>query len=61
MRHSRLLPSVTFRCLITIVAARNWFLHQLDVHNVFLHGSLYEEVYMDLPPELRRQGKTGVC
>jgi len=51
----------TLRCLITIAAARNWFLHQLDVQNAFLHGSLHEEVYMDLPPGLRRQGENSVC
>jgi len=51
----------TLRCLITIAAARNWFLHQLDVQNAFLHSSLHEEVYMDLPPELRRQGENSVC
>ena len=43
----------TLRCLLTIVAARKWFTHQLDVQNVFLHGNLDEEVYMSLPPGIR--------
>jgi len=51
----------TLRCLITIATTRNWFLHQLDVQNAFLHDNLHEEVYMDLPPELYRQGEIGVC
>ena len=41
------------RLLISLVATRNWDLHQIDIKNVFLHGNLYEEVYMEQP--------LGVC
>ncbi|KAG5556472.1 hypothetical protein RHGRI_006920 [Rhododendron griersonianum] len=51
----------TLRCLLTIAAARNWFIHQLDVQNAFLHGDLHEKVYMEPPPGLRRQGEHLVC
>ena len=51
----------TLRCLLTIVAARNWFTHQLDVQNAYLHGDLHEIVYMEPPPGLRRQGENIVC
>ncbi|XP_039170375.1 uncharacterized mitochondrial protein AtMg00810-like [Eucalyptus grandis] len=33
----------------------------MDVHNVFLHGDLDEEIYMDIPQGLHRQGETRVC
>ncbi|KAH9786417.1 retrovirus-related pol polyprotein from transposon RE2 [Citrus sinensis] len=42
-------------------AAQTWSLHQLDVHNAFLHGDLHEEIYMSPPPGLRRQGENLVC
>lgn len=31
---------VTVQCILALVAAHNWSLHQLDVHNVFLHKDL---------------------
>lgn len=51
----------TVRCLLTVVAVRNWPLHQMDVQNAFLHGDLHEEVYMLPPPGSRRHGERLVC
>lgn len=42
----------TVKCLIVVALKRQWALFQLNVHNIFLHGDLDEEMYMILPPGL---------
>ena len=41
---------VTVRCLLLVSIAKGWEWHQMDVSNTLLHGELYEEIYMDVPP-----------
>lgn len=52
---------VTVHSFLSVAAFRDWPLHQMDVHNAFLYGDLDEEIYMDLPPGLRRQGESKLC
>ena len=50
----------TVRVLLSLVANLNWPLHQFDVKNVFLHGDLEEEFYMDIPPGYTTSSKSEV-
>ena len=51
----------TIRILLSLAAHYNWQLLQYDVKNVFLHGDLDQEIYMNIP--LGFEGNTGnkVC
>jgi Reverse transcriptase (RNA-dependent DNA polymerase) len=41
----------TVRTLISCTVNISWDLFQLDVKNIFLHGDLKEEVYMEIQPD----------
>jgi len=39
----------TLRTIIAMATTKGWSLHQMDVNNVFFHGDLQEEMYMEQP------------
>ena len=51
----------TVRIFLQIAVSRNWEVHQMDVHNAFLHGDLKEEVYMRPSPGFTGSDKNKVC
>ena len=52
------LPTVRVR--IALATTKGWPIHQLDINNAFLHGTLDEEVYI-IPPEGYEKAKGKVC
>ena len=53
---------IAYARLLLSVAAMCWPLYQLDIKNVFLHGDLAKEVYMEQPPGFVARGEFGlVC
>ena len=52
----------TIRIILSLAIFRGWSLRQLDVQNAFLHGYLYEDVYMQQPPGYEDPAKPNyVC
>ncbi|GKD78191.1 cysteine-rich receptor-like protein kinase 8 [Tanacetum coccineum] len=48
---------VTVKALLVVAAMKGWDLCQMDVSNAFLHGDLFEEVYMQMPQGYVGQGE----
>ena len=50
----------SIRLLLFMTAMRSWPLFQLDIKNVFLHGDLAKEVYIEQPLGFVAQGEFGL-
>ncbi|KAM3366771.1 hypothetical protein ACQJBY_015855 [Aegilops geniculata] len=46
---SPVVKAATIRVVLSVAAAHNWPVHQMDVNNAFLHGHLTERVYCQQP------------
>lgn len=59
---SHIVKSTIVRTVLSIVVAKGWNLRQIDVQNVFLHGTLEDEVYMRQPSSFEDTTRPGfVC
>ena len=52
----------TVRVLLSLAASKSWILWQMDVKNVFLHGELDRDIYINQPQRFTNQEKPDfVC
>ncbi|KAL0284884.1 UNVERIFIED_CONTAM: Retrovirus-related Pol polyprotein from transposon RE1 [Sesamum calycinum] len=58
---SPIAKSVTFRIFLALAVSRSWPLLQFDVNNIFLHGFLDEDVYMEPPQGFVGAAPGQVC
>ncbi|CAM8994198.1 unnamed protein product [Rhodiola kirilowii] len=47
----------TIRMIIALAAQNMWKIHQMDVKSAFLNRVLEEEMYVDQPPDMCKEGK----
>jgi hypothetical protein len=48
--YSPVIKPTTVRIVLSLALSNGWPIHQIDIHNAFLHGTISEVVYMTQPP-----------
>jgi hypothetical protein len=51
----------SIRLVLALTASHKWEVHQMDVKYAFLHGDLYEEIYMEQTPGYVQNDSSLVC
>lgn len=52
---------VIARTFLAVKKIKRWEFHQMDVHNMFLHSDLVEEVYMKVPISFKNIDPNLIC
>jgi len=58
---SPVVKHTTVRIILTLAITYRWSVHQVDINNAFLHGTLQEHVYMSQPPGFISSNSHLVC
>ncbi|KAL0285677.1 UNVERIFIED_CONTAM: Retrovirus-related Pol polyprotein from transposon RE1 [Sesamum radiatum] len=48
-KFSPVAKAVTVQVFLALASSYSWLVHQVDINNAFLHGFLYEDIYMQAP------------
>jgi hypothetical protein len=60
--YSPVIKPTTVRLVLSLALCSGWPIHQIDIQNAFLHGTLTEVVYMTQPPGfIHPQHQSHVC
>lgn len=59
--YSHVAKLIIIKLVIALTTIKNWFIHQLYVNNIFLHGELQEDIYMFGPPYITPSKLNKVC
>lgn len=52
---SQVVKPITIHVILTLALTNKWKLQQINVNNVFLKGSLQEDINMTQPPDFEKQ------